>query len=415
MKKIVIAACLLLLVLIFSLFLYRNNSQVTGKVIFPISGEGKGQIYSMAVNPEVKVSEEATSLVGAHNSYTAKYSYKLFIYLVKEGVVKESSEFEFTLEPNRGTTFSFTFVPDTVGEHEIVAKLYDKFETELFDVKSIKTNSTSDIGPFDLFLEPLTRTIGPAEILPVILKMLNTGKKGSEVNVRVSMKCASEISVNDFYIFLKPETGMEKMVSLASCEETGLKKIAAEVLIFNTTFARSSSQVFVRDNPKLEVKVPEKIEVKIGESKILTIIVQDTTNLSVNNLKLAVEGIPSDWLSTIPDTIVNIQPGAEAIFLLNVSIPKDAEEKGYPVKIYVGGDEVFGSKEAVIRAFGAAIAPIIVSRLPKLQLPQAIKNKNLLFIIILAAAAFFIIRRMRANYQDNIYQKRFSALNAIRR
>lgn len=405
MKEVVLLLGLLLIVtLLFS-------HPVIGGVVLPTPNKTEGEIYTISVKPEIKILDNASVLIGVKNPSNEKYSYKLYVFVIKDAIVNEASDFIFSLKPGGSTTFSLTFTPSTIGEYEVMAKLYDDSETELLDAKTSQANVTSDVGPFDLSLDVLARAIAPSTTLPVILKMKNRGEKGSEVKVRVSMYCTNQTIENEFFIFLKPKIETEKTIYLTTCDEENLKVISAELILFNKTFVTSNTQVFLKKTPSLNFKIPEKIEVKVGESKVIGIVVENRENISFNNLRLTVEHIPSEWFAIKPPLIVNMKPGEEAIFMWSLSVPAGAEAREYPISIDVGGDEVFSTKEATLTVSSAKT----IERVQKSKILQMIKNKRLFLVIILCLFLLVVIKGIIAfKNRNKFYKKRVSALQIIK-
>lgn len=410
--KIIILLVFVLCLFTFLFLYYINLREITGKVVFPPPNQ-ESKIYTLTTEPEIEVLTEAKVLVGVQNNGKEKNNYKLYLFITKEGKVKDSTDFSFTLKPGDGATFTSTFTPTEIGKHEILAKLYDGLEMVLYDTRTLSIDTISKVGPFDFSLDLLTKTAEPGNSVPLVLKMKNIGEKGAEVKIKVSMYCEEKTLAEEFAIFLQPKIEKEKLLTFLTCSETGPNTIIAELFLFNATLAASSSQIFLREVlPTLKVKVPEKISLMQGQTEMLDIFIENEANISFSNLRLAVENLPIEWATVTPFTIINVKPGEEIIFILNLSIPEETKVGEYPIKIDVGGDEVFASKDSTLSIMAAAIPE---EKKPKIKLEIGKNIRLISFLILGCFIMFFAVRRVViARKTSEINEKKASIFKMLR-
>jgi hypothetical protein len=299
-------------------------------------------IYTVSVDPENPlILEDLKINVGVQNTGTESGDYALDVFVIKNGQIKYDTSFEFSLRPGKGVLFSPTFTPASIGEYEIVTKIYDKYRSVLYHTKLLKIEVTSDIGPFDLELDTLSKTVIPGRDIPLIVRMKNAGFKGTDVKIAVEMDCINQSDVRkEFFVFLGQGSTLDKSFTIKTCDEEGLRDITSKLILFDTTLVESLSQVFLnRDHVDFEVTTPKILEIRQGGHEIFDVYLKNTAEVTVTNLKLAIENIPLDWFSVNPSTIVKIEPNETAMFIVNVSIPNNAPTERYPIVIAVGSDQ----------------------------------------------------------------------------
>ncbi|MBI2005185.1 MAG: hypothetical protein HYS80_00275, partial [Candidatus Aenigmarchaeota archaeon] len=201
------------LAVVFILFLIiygLGNLSTTGR----FSGTSGGEIFGLSISPAKPLfGEEARLSVGVKNIEKTTTSYKLVYIIIKDGLVKLTSDIDFTLLSNGTITLTPSFIPDDLGEHQLILELYDESGRELLDTVTKKFDVVSEIGPFDLAINMPTSIISPGESVPAILTIGNLGEKGAELNVNVNIKCYNQSDiVNSFFIFLEPKKIIEKVV-----------------------------------------------------------------------------------------------------------------------------------------------------------------------------------------------------------
>src|SRR3989304_7495124 len=173
---------------------------------FVLAQEKVAEIYSLTYEPSQPVVLEGMRFsIGVKNNEQYNRQYKLVFSVVKEGLVKASDEFIFTLRPDAGTFFTPDYHPDDINDFDVITKLYDYASGEVLDVKTVKFNVVSEIGPFDLNVEIPTNFAKANSPTPVVVTLANMGEKGTEVNVQPSLRCYNQTDMkNSFFIFLPP-------------------------------------------------------------------------------------------------------------------------------------------------------------------------------------------------------------------
>ncbi len=396
-----------LLILIFSFLLF-----------IPFALSEKIEIHSLDYSPSEPVVLENMSIsVGIQNNGITTENLKLKIFITKDGIIKHQTFFEFDLQPGKTVSFSFPYVPDDIAEHEILAKLYDKYETELYDSEILRFNVISLLGPFDLFLDIPTRTIKPGDELPVILRMVNNGNKGTDVKIRVEVLCVNQTLFYDFVIFLEPKSRLEKIISMPACKEDGLYTVSSNLILFNRSWISSMNQFFVNKTFfELTLISPETIEVERGESKTFDILVKNSADSNITNLILIIEKIPSEWYEIKPSLIKDVEPNEMVVFIVTLSIPEDASAKEYPVTFDAASNEVYKKENSVLKIFSLPIVPIaeveiaLFQRISQFVVSKKIETSLIIFSFIAIVSIIKVKKKVEARKFKKERKERFKKI-----
>lgn len=360
-----------------------------------------GEIYTLTFRPEQPVvSSEMLIDVGARNSGELENSYLLRVWIVKEGVIKSQEEYQFSLKPAKGIFFTVSYISTDIGEHEIIAKLYDKFLTEVYSTKILKFVAISEVGPFDIVVDPLSKVVPPGEELPYSLTILNMGKKGIDVAVRIEIPCPNEVISSEFVFFLGAESSLEKVRKMPVCTTQGLYRLIASILLLNRTFASSVTQFFVNETfLNLLLAVPASIEVKQGDVKSFDVIINNPTKEILSNIKLTVENLPNVWFSVKPESIAFVEPQNRVLFLVTFLPPTDATPKDYPIKFTVGSDKTISRTEAKLQVLeGPPTAEV-----PGLPQVEIVISDTLIYAavgLISLVVVFLILKKRRSGVRE---------------
>lgn len=361
-----------------------------------------GEIAAITVDPaKPLVMEDTTATVGARNPQNRQNDYLLKIVVSRAGRVVEESDFTFSLNAGKELSVSFPFSPTGIGGHSVVAKLYDKYGTVLHSEKVLDFVVSSEVGPFDVQLDVLSRNIRPGYDIPMMLTLKNMGTSGTDVQVAVSMECGSQGSVyKDLFVYVGGAGSLDKSLSLPACNEEGQHEVSAKIVMFGGTLAQSTSSVFINSTQRpAQLRAPKYIEAAKGTSKVFDIYVRNDDGEDVNNVRVMLNGVPAGWISVEPKSVPSIAPNGSAMFLVNVSVPPDAEAAEYPFTVSLGGDEVLAQQESVLSVIGAAGAlPAVASggygQYDALRLAAA--------VVIVAAAAFWLSRKRQASVSRKV-------------
>lgn len=366
---------------------------------FSEEGVPQGEIYSIYIDPEHPIVLDDFAInIGVRNKADNDIEYSLDMFIIKDGQVKDESSFTFQLDSDKGILFSPTFAPISVGQYEIVVKLYDKYKSVLYDTEISQIDVVSDIGPFDLIIDVLSRTVMPGDDVPLIVRMKNAGIKGTDVKIDVSMDCINQSSSHkEFFVFLGQKESLDKSLTIKACNEEGLHDVTAKLLLFDTIFVESLNQIFVnRTYFDYEVRTPNIIEIRQGEYEVFDVYIKNTAEVTVHNLKLAIENIPLEWISVNPSTIIKIEPNETAMFIVNVSIPADAPAETYPLVISVGSDETLIKQDSNLK--------IITGRIPAaeegvdkpLVISKELQYKLVVLVIVVIVIGALIVSFKRS-------------------
>lgn len=351
----------------------------------PSFAQENGKIYQLTYLPsEPVVLEDTTLSIGVENQGDKTQSYLMSLQIIEEGKIVHEQEFTFTLERTKGIFFTPKYTPQTIGEHQAIVRLYDKLGFDLFDTQLMKFNVVSHLGPFDIEIEPLTARIRPGLLLPAKVFLENMGAKGTDVEVRLTVDCPDKRLTQSSTFFVPSNAQSERLISMQTCEQEGLYDIYADIVLFNKTWVSSSSQFYVNSTYiQLQFDVPEKLTLKPGENYTLPIEVTNLGNQKIHDLQFVVQRIPLAWQKTTPSSITEVEPNETVVFILSISIPKDAEPRSYESRMTVFAEEVLERKILTLEIVSLAVLPI--------ALPvQAVHVFSYLIISLLVSATTLI-------------------------
>jgi hypothetical protein len=317
----------------------------------------EGEVAIVSVDPaKPMVMEDAVATIAVRNLQDHQNDYVLRTFVSKDGQVLEENEFAFNLNANKDMSMTLMFSPTKIGTHTVVAKLYDKYKTVLYSEKVLDVDVSSEIGPFDVQLDVLSRTIRPGYEIPLLLTMKNMGTSGTDVKVAISMDCASQGQIyKDFSVFLEGLGSLDKSLSISACSEQGYHEVTAKIVMFGGVLAQSVSSVFINNTQHATyVRTPKIIEVRNGSSKVFDIYIRNDDKDIMNNVLVALNGLPPEWLSIAPKYVASIAPNDSAMFIVNVSVPADADSGEYPFTISLGSDETLSQTESVLKVIEVA-------------------------------------------------------------
>src|SRR5437867_5318886 len=139
------------------------------------SAQQTAEITGLKVTPDnPAIFKAATVEIEVTNSGPSD-TFLVELFVIREGEIKLTSTFSLTLQTSQPLKITPTFTPDNIGGYEIVVKLWDKNKAILYDTKIINFSVTSDIGPFDLSIDAMTRIINPGDEVPLIIQTINQG------------------------------------------------------------------------------------------------------------------------------------------------------------------------------------------------------------------------------------------------
>lgn len=314
----------------------------------PITAQENGKIYHVAYSPEEPiVSEDIALSAGVENPGIKAQQYSLQLQIIKDGKSVHEEKFTFSLEKTKGISFTPKYAPQDIGEYEVIFQLYDKAELDLFDTKIMKLNVVSNIGPFDITIDPLTSRVRPGFNLPADLVLENMGKKSLDVEVKVSIDCQNQTLTQSFTFFVPAGNQTKKLISMPACRNDGLYNIIASIVLFNKTWVSSSSQFFVNTSYiQLYFDVPEKVTLNPGGSYSLPIEVTNLGNQKITDLKFVLQRIPLEWQKVSPSSVIEVYPDETAVFIVNITVPNDAEARSYEMRWTAIAEETLERKVA---------------------------------------------------------------------
>src|SRR3989338_941264 len=369
--------------------------------VFTVSPQEKlAEIYTLAYEPEKPVVLESIQFtVGVKNNENQLRNYRLELIITKDGIFKDSQEFTFNLKPESSTAFSPNYIPDDINDFDLITKLYDATTSQLLDLKTLKFRVVSEIGPFDLEVNVPSKFIKANSIAPVILTLSNKGINGTDINVEIELKCVNQSNIRSSFFFFIPTTSVEtKITPIQTCDEEGPHEISASIILFNKTWISSANQFFLNKTyQELLFDVPTKININAGESKIFDVQIRNTGTTTLHNLRLLVSIISNNWIKISPQAVTQLNPGEFSIFVVNITVPKDASSQEFPVGIAAAADELLTRKETTFNVAALSALPQILNisskeTIPKIVLPRILTdNATYILIAVLILVGIFAL------------------------
>ncbi len=371
-------------------------------ILIPLTlAQANGRIYQLAYSPaEPVVLEDIKLSIGVENPSDKLQNYFMQVQVVKDGEPIHEQVFAFSIEKGKRIQFTPLYSPEDIGKHQVIARLYDNLKINLFSTEIITFNAVSHLGPFDITIEPLTSRITPGLRLPAKLILENMGTKGTDAEVRISVDCEKPIT-QSLIMFVPGNTKVERMVSSQVCEREGQYKISADILIFNKTWVSSTSQFFVNSSfVQLQFEVPENITLQPGQSFTFPIEVMNVGNQKISDLKFIIERIPLAWQKTTPTSLKSIEPGKTAIFLVNITVPTDAQADSYEIRMTAAAYETVEKKSSVLTILHLATQETQTTAVPLISVAI------LLPVIVLLIAAALLKKHL--NQRAALKTERYS-------
>lgn len=320
---------------------------------------GTGSISELSFYPEKPMISKNVSInFAVKNTGNARQTFKIKILVMKNGNVIKQSDGFLSVYPGQEKGNSSDFYPEESGSYEILAKLYDKYETSLLDMFSMKMDARSEIGPFDLIISPLTRKVLKGDELPVLLTIINKGVSGTDADINLSIRCQNYSISDGFAVFAPPDRQVDKILTMPVCNEDGARNIESSLTIGGRIYAISTAQFYVNETiSTMDMRLPNDFLIEQGGTKLLDISVRNMAPYALHNARLFSEGIPSDWLFIQPDSIPEIKQNETAIFLLTVNVPKNAEARTYSARFIASSDELSNRMASVLKVMQADVIP----------------------------------------------------------
>ena len=124
----------------------------------------------------------------------------------------------------------------------------------------------------------------------------------------------------------------------------------------------STSQFFENASYiQLQFDVPEKITLKPGESYTFPVEVTNFGNQKISDLQFIIQRIPLAWQKTSPSSIIEVEPNEKVVFIVNITVPSDAEVKSYEVRMTAAAEEVLERKISTLEVASLAALPVVPS------------------------------------------------------
>jgi len=308
-----------------------------------LDGEIIGPYY---ITPKPLVSKGITIGAIIKNTGNNLATFSLKFYVIKDGIIKHSATFSFELYPEGTQESSTLFIPDDIGTYEILTKLMDGYENKTYDTKIGELKVTSEFGPFDLYIDLLTRKVNPGEELPLVVTIANKGETGTDVKVKLDISCYNfPYNISDeFTLYVGAKQQKQRALDLSVCylaNETGLHQLFAYAIVDEKILTTAKSNFLINETyfRLILEDIPEIFGIERGESKTFVINIGNPSNITIHNIGLLVEKIPYEWVDIEPLKITKIESNKSGIFFVKLTIPQDVEIGEYPITILAASDE----------------------------------------------------------------------------
>jgi hypothetical protein len=358
-------------------------------------------------SPEPKVLEEVTFSTDIRNDGNEKQSYMLQMSIDMEGKILDEKEFIFELNPQERTILSSTFVPDDIGQIKVVATLLDKDKNEILDTKMEEFNVVSEIGPFDMKLVVPTKTVTPGETLPVILELVNMGIKDTNVKISIKNVCYNESDKKvEIIKILNSSSEKEEEVLIPTCNEKGMHRITANLVLSNKTIISAESQILLNDiELNMSFNNVPSFKLVPGESETFYLSLENSGNSTIHSLFITMENVPSSWFDIYPKKIEIVEPKERFLFVINFTVPQDVKIENQSIYIVAVADESLVKRESYIEITGAGLSQDNSMGHELIDF----KNYNTLYIIVpvLIICLIVIIFLIRKRNRENVYDLKF--------
>ena len=100
---------------------------------------------------------------------------------------------------------------------------------------------------------------------------------------------------------------------------------------------------------RMEIEYPSTVEIQQNETKMFDIIVKNTGNRSLNNIRLSISTSQFFGIEINPKQVFKLYPNESAIFLISLTAPPDIPEGFYSMDFEVISDEIREGRTIGIR------------------------------------------------------------------
>ena len=100
---------------------------------------------------------------------------------------------------------------------------------------------------------------------------------------------------------------------------------------------------------RMEIEYPSTVEIQQNETKMFDIIVKNTGNRSLNNIKLSISTSKLFGIEINPKQVFKLYPNESAIFLISLTAPPDIPEGFYSMDFEAISDEIREGRTIGIR------------------------------------------------------------------
>ncbi len=233
-------------------------------------------------------------------------------------------------------------------------------------------------GPFDVSVRSLKSTVSPGEDLTFEINITNAGATDDfDANVTYWIDDGSNYrSSSSVRVFAGTTTILGKIFNILYDEPGGVHVLRVSVAYSSITSPATAETTFTvteavttttspaagggvtpttiaKEITKIDIiDYPKEVEVERGWMKYANLKVNNTGSTVLNNIKLSIEGVPSDWLEITPEQIKYLMHDAYENFSLRLAVPVTAKPGNYPINLTVTS-KATTSVSSIIRVFSS--------------------------------------------------------------
>ncbi|MCX6819230.1 MAG: NEW3 domain-containing protein [Candidatus Aenigmarchaeota archaeon] len=242
----------------------------------------------------------------------------------------------------------------------------------------LSLSSVSFGGPFDVSIRSLKSTVSPGEDLTFEINITNADATDYfDANVTYWIDDGSNYrSSSSVRVFAGTITILGRIFNILYDEPGGVHVLRVSVAYPSITSPATAETTFTvtetvttttspaagggvtqttiaKEIAKIDIiDYPKEVEVERGWMKYANLKVNNTGSTVLNNIKLSIAGVPSDWLEITPEQIKYLMHDASENFSLRLAVPVTAKPGNYPINLTVTS-EASTSVSSIIRVFSS--------------------------------------------------------------
>jgi len=372
--------------------------------------EPNAEIVDFYVSPEILLTNHHSKVtITIKNTGTTTDSFKVKLYVLKEGVIEHEVNFDFILSPDEIGIDSTHFIPSSIGAYRIRGEVWDIYESRLYDSEMIEKKVKSEVGPFDSLVDIITTYPYPGKDVIALMTVVNKGIE--KVDVVVNYKIEGTNISGEYTTAPEPESESSKPIFLVAPSESDLYTLSTEVKYLDSVVASSFGKFFVTPEeyiPMLEINgVPPAVKVEQGDSESLSIAVDNIGDDSIHDLQIITKGIPLEWLKRWPSFIYEVEPNDSRVFIISLDVPDNAHVGEYPIEFIAAAKETSSQDSSNLVVLEESVEKIeeFEMKLSMYQFLGLFTGIVTIIIIMIVIIMFLFVRKHEKDEWMKLYEK----------